>query len=104
MDMQLARRKQHVSLSSSPQVRPLQNSDLSTAQPNTEQSSDIVFQLQPISPDSSTLTTDPPHKESISSRFSVDFESFFDRFGVIFESRLEIDSEMTEKRLEIDGL
>ena len=43
-----------------------------------------------------------PPKESISSRFSVIFESI--SFSVATRKRPKIDSKMTEKRLEIDSL
>ena len=66
--------------------------------------SEIVFQLQPTPRDSSPTTTDPPPRESISSRFSVVFESISGRFRVATQNRLEIDSKTTEKRLEIDSL
>ena len=52
----------------------------------------LFFSYSPP-PNSSPTTTDPRPKESILSRFSVDFKS-----------RLEIDSKSTEKRHEIDSL
>ena len=76
----------------------------SNSQTMMPKSSEIVFQLQPTPCDSSPTTTDPPPKESISSRFPVVFESISSHFRVVFEPRLKIDSKTTEKRLEIDSL
>ena len=64
---------------------------------STVRGSEIVFQLQPTPRESCPTTTDPPPRESISSRS-------FGRFRVVFESRLKIDSKTTEERLEIDSL
>ena len=55
--------------------------------------SEIAFQLQPTPQDSYPTTTNPPPKDSISSRFRV-----------ANGKRLKIDSETTGKRLEIDSL
>ena len=55
----------------------------------------MVFQLQPTPRDSSPTTTDPLPRESISSRFSVIFESILSRFRIATRKRPKNDSKST---------
>ena len=63
--------------------------------------SEIVFQLQPTRRDSSSsTTTNPLPRESISSRrFRVDFESILSRDSKTTQNRLENDRKTTRNRL-----
>ena len=56
--------------------------------------SEIVFQLQPTPQDSSPTATDPPRRESNSSRFSMSFRVGLESFS---SARLKIDSKIDRK-------